>query len=164
MSSLEESMRRMVEQVELERVKGTSTIYLLTSPSGGEGVSFVAKKFADQIMRVRDLNVFLFEVPECSGGEQVPEMLQTDFFDELRKAYDVIIVDGGGLLNKSGSLSFLDSCDVSILVIEADKTTRAECQRTIAELKKYGVRPLGAVLNRTTDPIPNWLKKRLGLC
>lgn len=164
MITLDESMRRMVEQVELDRDKGAATVYLLTSPSGGEGVSLVASQLANEMTQARALKVFLLEAPTSSAGEPLSETLQPSFFDELRKAYDVIVVDGGGLLNNSGSLSFLDSCDVAILVVEADKTTRGQCQRTLAELKKYGVRPLGTVLNRTADPLPEWIKTRIGLC
>lgn len=159
-----EEIRKMVERVEFDRVRGNSSIYLVTSPVGFEGVSRIASTFVDELMKAHNLGVFLIEAPETTEGEAVSDVQQTAFFEELRSQYDMVVVDGGGLLERSGSLSFLQNCDAAIMVLAAEKTTRDQAHRTMALLKQFDLRLMGAVLNGTTDPVPRRFKRKVRPC
>ncbi|MDF7823981.1 hypothetical protein P4B35_08145 [Pontiellaceae bacterium B12227] len=164
MIPVSDELKRMVELIELDRKRKGSQVFLLTSPMGGEGVSRIAELYTEELTRALEIKAFLFTATDSSAGAPQPETLAADFFALLREEYDVIVVDSGGLLQKPGSLSFLDACDAAILVIEADRTTRPQAGKTLSELKKYGVRPIGMVLNRTTEPVPGWIKRKLSPC
>ncbi len=163
MSGITEEIRKLTERVELERRREQAKVYLLTSPVGGEGVSHISRLFIDELTHTHARKVFLLEVPDSVEGDPLPDTLQADFFEKLRTEYDVVVVDAGGLLEKSGTLSYIDCCDAAILILQADCTTREQSHRTVMQLKQYGVRMLGLILNGSTDPVPGWIKRKMGL-
>jgi capsular exopolysaccharide synthesis family protein len=90
-----------------------------------------------------------------SCGPEVPnpsEILNSDAFTEilkgkLPKRYDRIIVDSPpvGLVADSQILSA--NCDITVLVLRAEKSTRRHSQQACDVLQSVGGRLLGAVMN-----------------
>ena len=89
-----------------------------------------------------------------SCGSQVPnpsEMLNSDVFaqmlKDLPKCYDRVIIDSPPVLPVTDSQIIAASCDVTLLVLRADKSTRRLSQQARDSLVSVGGHLLGAVVN-----------------
>ena len=89
-----------------------------------------------------------------SCGSPVPnpsEMLNSDVFaqmlKDLPKCYDRVIVDSPPVLPVADSQIIAASCDVTLLVLRADKSTRRLSQQACDSLVSVGGHLLGAVVN-----------------
>jgi capsular exopolysaccharide synthesis family protein len=95
------------------------------------------------------------ELDVLSCGPEVPnpsEMLNSDTFaetlkEELSKRYDRIIIDSPpvGLVADSQILAAI--CDITLLVLRAEKSTRKHSQQARDVLRSVGGRLLGAIVN-----------------
>lgn len=89
-----------------------------------------------------------------SCGSQVPnpsEMLNSDVFaqmlKDLPKCYDRVIIDSPPVLPVADSQIIAASCDVTLLVLRADKSTRRLSRQACDSLVSVGGHLLGAVVN-----------------
>jgi hypothetical protein len=75
---------------------------------------------------------------------------------ELKKVYDLILVDSGSLNNSNGSFWLLNS-DVNILVIDCTRTTRESLEHQRRDLQNSIISIDGTILNKRKFPIPRSL-------
>jgi len=123
---------------EFENGKGLSSVF----------AGAISLEEAIQASPVKELDVL-------SCGPEVPnpsEILNSDIFaetlkEELSKRYDRIIIDSPpvGLVADSQILAAI--CDITLLVLRAEKSTRRHSQQARDVLLSVGGRLLGAVVN-----------------
>jgi succinoglycan biosynthesis transport protein ExoP len=95
------------------------------------------------------------ELDILSCGPEVPnpsEILSSDAFaeivkEQLAKRYDRIIIDSPPVVLVTDSQILATICDITVLVLRADKSTKKQCQQACDVLGNVGGRLLGAVVN-----------------
>ena len=84
------------------------------------------------------------------------ELIQTQAMDdllvELRRRFDVIIVDAPPLLPVTDAALLASQADGAVLVVRHGKTTRDQVTHSVDRLDNVGARLLGTVLNMTPHP------------
>ena len=89
-----------------------------------------------------------------SCGPEVPnpsELLNSKVFveilEELSQRYDRVIIDSPPAIPVADSQILGAICDITLLVLRADKSTRRLSQRAMNSLLSIGAQVLGAVVN-----------------
>lgn len=80
---------------------------------------------------------------------------------ELREQFDYILIDGPALNAYSDAIALGRSADGLVIVLQADSTRRESALKGVESLREARVEVLGAVLNRRTFPIPEFVYRRL---
>lgn len=81
--------------------------------------------------------------------------------NDLRSAYDMVLVDCPCLRNFPDSAVLGSLCDGVVLVVRSGKTKREIIQYSQDMLQKAGARELGVILNRVRFFIPDLIYRRL---
>jgi capsular exopolysaccharide synthesis family protein len=123
---------------EFEKGKGLSSVF----------AGAISLEEAIQASPVEGLDIL-------SCGPEVPnpsEILNSDAFaeilkGELSKRYDRIIVDSPSVGPVADSQILSAGCDITLLVLRAEKSTRKHSQQACDVLQSVGGRLLGAVVN-----------------
>ncbi|MGB8064194.1 MAG: CpsD/CapB family tyrosine-protein kinase [Candidatus Sulfotelmatobacter sp.] len=96
------------------------------------------------------------ESPNLLNSERLASRL-----GELRKEFDYILIDAPALNVYSDALALGRAADGVVVVLEADSTRRESALKGVESLREVQIEVLGAVLNRRTFPIPEFLYRRL---
>jgi capsular exopolysaccharide synthesis family protein len=103
-----------------------------------------------------------------SAGALMPEspsLLNSDSLkvrlQELRKEFDYILIDAPALNLYSDAVTLGRNADGVVVVLQAESTRRESALKGLASLRDANVEVLGAVLNRRTFPIPEFVYRRL---
>jgi Mrp family chromosome partitioning ATPase len=80
---------------------------------------------------------------------------------ELRKDFSYVLIDGPPLNTYADAMLLGKMADGLVMVLEANSTRREAAKKTKDLLDASGVRVLGAVLNKRTFPVPDWMYRRL---
>ena len=80
---------------------------------------------------------------------------------ELRKEFTYIIIDTPALNLYADAITLGRLADGVIVVVEADSTRRESALKGLESLREANIDVLGAVLNRRTFPIPDFIYRRL---
>jgi Mrp family chromosome partitioning ATPase len=80
---------------------------------------------------------------------------------ELREDFNYILVDAPALNLYPDAVAMGRVADGMVVVLQADSTRRESALKALESLRAANVEVLGAVLNRRTFPIPNFLYHRL---
>ena len=158
-------INRLAEEILVDHARKKNQVYLITSALDGEGVSLICRQLTEAMRKMSPGQFHLLTVPKQDVGQPefgVPaEMYRSEFFEELKASYDIILIDAGGMLNRGRAVPFLTECHACILVIRAAKTRRGQVKEAIDMLKRYSIPIVGAVLNGVERVIPASLYKRL---
>lgn len=79
---------------------------------------------------------------------------------ELRSEFDYILIDVPPLNQYADAISFGQLTDGVVLVLEANSTRRESARKVTESLRATNIPILGAVLNKRTYPIPEFLYQR----
>ena len=119
-----------------------------------------ARSFATQL---KPLKLWLL-----SAGTLTPEslgLLNSDrlkvCLQELRKEFDYLLIDSPALNLYTDALALGGMADGLVVVLQADSTRRESALKGLQTLREANVNVLGAVLNRRTFPIPEFVYRRL---
>jgi succinoglycan biosynthesis transport protein ExoP len=82
-------------------------------------------------------------------------------FEELRSAFDYVLVDAPPLSHFADAVTFGQLSDGLVLILEANATRREAALAVTENLRASQIRVLGAVLNKRTFPIPDSLYRRV---
>lgn len=100
-----------------------------------------------------------------SFGHDSPNLLNSDAtkarIAELRSEFDYVLIDSPPLNAFSDAIVLACLADGLVLVIEAHATRREAAARVADNLRSAQIKVLGAVLNKRTFPIPEYLYHRL---
>lgn len=80
---------------------------------------------------------------------------------ELKKEFDHVLIDAPALNLYADAVAMGQSLDGVVLVLQADSTRRESALKAIESLRAANIEVLGAVLNRRSFPIPDFLYRRL---
>ncbi len=102
-----------------------------------------------------------FRQPE--GGWQTPGSLDRlrSRLSEMRKDFTVILIDAPPINTYADAALLGSMADGVVMILQANQTRREAAERAKEILDAAGVRVLGAVLNKRTFPIPDFLYRRL---
>ncbi|MGA9392497.1 MAG: CpsD/CapB family tyrosine-protein kinase [Candidatus Sulfotelmatobacter sp.] len=96
---------------------------------------------------------------------QSPSLLNSDRLktrlQELRKEFDYVLIDSPALNLYSDALALGGIAEGLVVILQADSTRRESALKGLQTLREAHVKVLGAVLNRRTFPIPNFVYRRL---
>ena len=94
-----------------------------------------------------------------------PNLLNSDALklrlQELRKEFDYLLIDAPALNLYGDAVSLGQNTDGVVLVLKAESTRRESALKSLTSLRDAHVEVLGAVLNRRTLPIPEFVYRRL---
>lgn len=71
-----------------------------------------------------------------------------NFWDELKRHYEVIVVDAPGIVEDDYAVNLAGQCDVNFFVIGSSYTTKSHVDASLEELEERRIRPTGLILNR----------------
>ena len=110
-----------------------------------------------------EANLWLLSYRPVDEGWQRPESLERfeSRLSELRKDFSYILVDAPPINAYGDASLFGRMADGLVMVLEANRTRRESAQRAKKILDAAGVTVLGAILNKRTFPIPEFLYRRL---
>ncbi len=91
----------------------------------------------------------------------IEQKMYATTFAKLRDHYQYIFIDSPPLLESPASLSLATSADITFLVICAHKTQWEVAQKAKNYLSQYNCVIGGVILNRVSQPIPDWIYNRL---
>jgi capsular exopolysaccharide synthesis family protein len=94
-----------------------------------------------------------------------PALLNSDRLkprlQQLREEFRYILIDAPALNLYSDAIALGRISDGVVVVLQADSTRRESAVKALENLREAEVEVLGAVLNRRSFPIPNFLYRRL---
>lgn len=131
------------------------TQHLIFDLQAGEGLSSVLAGHATLESVTRATEVKGLDVLPCGQIPPNPsEMLGSEAFTrilrELSGRYDYIVIDSPPVLPVTDARILGALCDLTLLVLRADKSTRKAARQAKADLLGTGSRLLGAVINGVT--------------
>jgi Mrp family chromosome partitioning ATPase len=96
---------------------------------------------------------------------QSPSLLNSERFkarlQELRREFDYILIDSPALNLYADAIALGGIVEGLVVVLQADATRRESALKGLRTLHEAHINVLGAVLNRRTFPIPNFVYRRL---
>jgi len=80
---------------------------------------------------------------------------------ELRSEFDYVLVDVPPIIQYADATLLGQLADGIVLILEANSTRRETMRKAKESLEAASLRLLGAVLNKRTFPIPEFLYRKL---
>ena len=94
-----------------------------------------------------------------------PSLLSSDRLkvrlQELRKEFDYVLIDSPALNLYADAVALGGIAEGLVIVLQAESTRRESALKGLQTLRQAHIKVLGAVLNRRTFPIPNFVYRRL---
>lgn len=79
---------------------------------------------------------------------------------ELRTEFDHVLIDAPPVKLYTDAILLGQSADGVVLIVEANSTRRESAQKSKEDLESSGVKLLGAILNKRTFPVPEFLYRK----
>ncbi len=118
------------------------------------------RSFAKQL---KPSNLWL--LPAGTLAPESPSLLNSDRLklrvQELRQEFDYVLIDAPALNLYTDAVVLGQIADGAVVVLQADSTRRESALKGLESLRDAHVEVLGAVLNRRTFPIPDFVYRRL---
>jgi len=107
--------------------------------------------------------LWLASFRQPAAGWQTPGSLDRlrSRLSEMRKDFTVILIDAPPINTYADAALLGSMADGLVMILQANRTRREAAERAKEILDAAGVRVLGAVLNKLTFPIPDFLYRRL---
>jgi Mrp family chromosome partitioning ATPase len=96
------------------------------------------------------------ESPSLLSSGHLKQRLQ-----ELRNEFEYVLIDVPALNLYADAISLGRIAEGVVVVLQADSTRRESALKGLESLRQAGIEVLGAVLNRRTFPIPEFVYRRL---
>jgi Mrp family chromosome partitioning ATPase len=131
------------------------------------------KGLADSLSREGGIRSFAKQLTPSnlwllSAGDLAPEsagLLNSEALkmrvQELRAEFDYVLIDAPALNLYSDAIALGRTADGVVVVLQADATRRESALKGLQSLRDAQIQILGAVLNRRTFPIPEFVYRRL---
>ncbi len=127
----------------------------------------------DEVMhRIRPTaNSTIFEIPgEASMPQLAPQAVdlwhasvqfRRECIDQLRAEFQYILFDCPALRESGDALGIAPLVDGLLLIIEADRTTKADIFQAERQIETAGGHLYGSILNKRKYLVPSWARRRL---
>jgi Mrp family chromosome partitioning ATPase/uncharacterized protein involved in exopolysaccharide biosynthesis len=100
-------------------------------------------------------------VGDLKSEQSLPDLQNLrDVLRQATESYSIVIVDIPPLLVSADAEFIARGCDVLMLVIEAERTTKAELERAAKSLERLQAQAVSAILNRVDPKAANGFGKR----
>lgn len=80
------------------------------------------------------------------------ELVKSDrmasLWEELKKEYELIVVDAPGIIEDDYAVNLAQQCDVNFFVIGSNRSSKPYVDASLEELEERRIRPTGLILNR----------------
>ena len=126
-------------------------------------ISVVCGHRSAKLIGGTEANFWRLSYRAADGAWRIAECLERfkSRLSDVRKEFSYILVDAPPI-NAYGEASlFGRMADGLVMVVEANRTRRESAQKAKRILDTAGVTVLGAILNKRTFPIPEFLYRRL---
>lgn len=179
----------LVEKLNEQRLEsGNGLIVSFTSVAPGHGVTYVIESMAWELARYSNTRVLLSSSsnlgaavastydddddmipgwciqrqPDVAASElALPRNPAWEDLQRLRERYGFVLVDCPSMRTSSAVLNLARATDGVILVVAAGATRRDEVERGQRVLLASSAKLLGMVLNKRSDPLPDFLSRIL---
>jgi capsular exopolysaccharide synthesis family protein len=84
-----------------------------------------------------------------------------EVFEAWAREYSYVIIDSAPFTGVADPTNLAQAATGVVLVVEAGRTVREVAAETTEDLRRAGIRVLGAVLNRRRFYIPDWIYRRV---
>ena len=81
--------------------------------------------------------------------------------DDIRNCFSLVIFDLPAVETGASAVALAAHLECVLVVVEAEKTRREVISRHCETLRRGGATPIGTVLNKRQNPIPEWVYQRL---
>ncbi len=129
---------------------------LVTSLLEYGGIRSFAKQLKPSNLWLLSAGTLDPESPNLLNSDRLKVRLQ-----ELRKEFDYILIDAPALNLYADAIALGRITDGVVVVLQADSTRRESARKGLESLRQAHIEVLGAVLNRRTFPIPEFVYRRL---
>lgn len=129
---------------------------LADSLLGDGGIRSFAKQLTPSNLWLISAGDLAPESPSLLNSESLKLRLQ-----ELRSEFDYVLIDAPALNLYSDAIALGRMADGVVVVLQADSTRRESALKGLQGLRDAHIEVLGAVLNRRTFPIPDFVYRRL---
>ena len=129
---------------------------LADSLIGEGGIRSFAKQLTPSNLWLLSAGDLAPESPSLLNSESLKLRLQ-----ELRSEFDYVLIDAPALNLYSDAIALGRMADGVVVVLQADSTRRESALKGLQSLRDAHIEVLGAVLNRRTFPIPEFVYRRL---
>ena len=166
---------------EVRDARPQGVIIGFTSVARGEGVSHVvtslARKLAEhtfeQILVTTSAELATAAFAKFDDSAHVQRLSKPNSFamtaramrwedlHSLRQRFGFVLVDCPALRVSPSVFTLANLCDGAVLVVAAGEASRSDIETAQKFLKSSSVKVMGTVLNKQTDPIPEFLSKVL---
>ena len=96
---------------------------------------------------VPNLSVLTTGVVPKDPSEVLGSAQMRDFIDDIRKQYDVVLIDSAPILGITDTVVLASEADAVMMVIKTGEATRKALKMAIAQLEQVGAQICGVVLN-----------------
>jgi polysaccharide biosynthesis transport protein len=114
---------------------------------GERSLSQAAQKTVHDLENIENLDILVAGPTPPNPTELLETQRAKQVFAEMRSKYDRVIVDTPPVLFVSDSSILSTLCDGVILIVKADKRTRAHAARARKQIEKVKGRIIGGILN-----------------
>ncbi len=129
---------------------------LADSLIGEGGIRSFAKQLKPSNLWLLSAGILVPESPSLLNSDRLKLRLQ-----ELREEFDYILIDAPALNLYADAIALGRITDGVVVVLQADSTRRETARKGLESLRQANIEVIGAVLNRRTFPIPDFVYRRL---
>ncbi len=134
-------------------------IFEISNDEGGLSSALTGRSTLDEAVRSTSIK-YLDLMPTCPGVPNPSEMLNSIAFrktlETLSARYDRIVIDSPPVMPVTDTQILAAFCNVTLLVLKADKSTRKVSQQARDGLLSVGAHLLGVVVNATSKKRGNY--------
>lgn len=120
-------------------------------------------KLSDVIYKIESSNIYLIPngSPLTYDSPSLDSRRYSSVFWQLKNRFKYIFIDSPPLLDSSAALALANIADATFIIIQAHKTRWEVVEKAKNYLCNYKCMIGGVILNRVSQPIPDWLYRRL---
>lgn len=146
-ASAQAGKRTVVIDTDLRRPSIHTKLGIDSEPGFTEMIAQRRLRFRKALSQVDNLYVLTAGRPAENSGEVISSKEMPQFVEELKRLFDMVILDSPPYMLVSDPLMLSALCDGTVIVASAGKTNVDEIHQGMHELQKIGGQVLGIVLN-----------------
>lgn len=137
---------------------GTGSAFCITAVHAGEGVSFVTQQLVTAFHETAGSRTYHVALADLRHTNKVGSLRASaqELLTELLRTYEIVLVDCPALSRGSEALALSPIVDGTLLVVQAERTTREEIAAAERSILQAGGTFGGFVLNKAKQRSRFW--------